>query len=210
MTACVCFTRQTGVSHLLCSNDFLLHNNPQFSTAKLIYLMGASGSGKDTLLKAIAGQAGKANLVVARRYITREKREGCEEHVPLSQAEFESRERDGDFLFNWRAHGFQYGIGREVLSELENGLHVILNGSRRYLATAQDIYPDLVPVCLEVSPEVLELRLKARGRETMQQVAARLERARDYASVIPDGITRVYNNAQIEDAAAQVLDLLVS
>ena len=171
--------------------------------------MGASGSGKDTLLDAIKATSTPADgIVIARRYITRERREGCEVHYPLSVPEFERLEREGHFLFNWHAHGFQYGIGREVLYALAGGRSVIMNGSRRYLATAREIYPQLIPVCLEVSPEILEQRLRSRGRETPQQIAQRLQRAIAYARVIPRGVIRVSNNGRIEAAAVRLLGLL--
>ncbi len=168
--------------------------------------MGASGSGKDTLLDAI--EARGAAAAIARRYITRDRREGCELHTPLSASDFERLEREGHFLFNWHAHGFQYGIGREVLDELAGGRSVVMNGSRRYLATAREIYPQLLPVCLEVSPGILEARLCSRGRETPRQIALRLQRAVAYARVIPRGVIRVSNNGSIEEAAEQVLGLL--
>jgi len=186
-----------------------LHNRDYQEAGKLIYLMGASGSGKDSLLHAVSGwqQAGQ-HVIAARRYITRKIRPGCEAHTALSQSNFDLRERAGDFLFNWQAHGFQYGIGREVLTELACGKHVVINGSRRYLVTAQDIYPGLIPVCLEVLPEVLEARLIARGRENAEEIAARLQRAEEFSNIIPDNAIRISNNDQIEVAAEQLYGLL--
>ncbi len=178
-------------------------------TGKLIYLMGASGSGKDSLLRAVAEwQKESGSIVAAQRYITRKVRPGCEPHTMLSQAEFDASERAGEFLFNWEAHGFQYGIGQKALAELKSGKHVVVNGSRRYLATAQGIYPNLVPLCLEVTPEILKLRLTARGRETPDEVTARLQQAQAYAGLIPDDVIRIDNNGHIESAAEQLRQLL--
>ena len=114
-----------------------MHNRDHHEAGKLIYLMGASGSGKDSLLHVVSGwqQAGQ-HVIAVRRYITRKIRPGCEVHTALSQPDFDLRERAGDFLFNWQAHGFQYGIGREVLSDLARGNHVVINGSRHYLVLA--------------------------------------------------------------------------
>ncbi|MCP4008354.1 MAG: phosphonate metabolism protein/1,5-bisphosphokinase (PRPP-forming) PhnN [Proteobacteria bacterium] len=186
-----------------------MHNKEPHEAGKLIYLMGASGSGKDSLLHVVSGwqQAGQ-RVIAARRYITREIRPGCEVHTALSQQDFDFCERAGDFLFNWQAHGFQYGIGREVLSELACGKHVVMNGSRRYLVTAQDIYPGLIPVCLEVLPEVLEARLIARGRENAEEISARLQRAEEFSKIVPDNTIRISNNDQIEAAAEQLRGLL--
>lgn len=171
--------------------------------------MGASGSGKDSLLHAVSEwqQAGH-HVVAARRFITRKARPGCEVHTVLSQTEFELRERAGDFLFNWQAHGFQYGIGREIVSNLAYGQHVVVNGSRRYLATAQGIYPGLVTVCLEVESDILESRLIARGRENTTEILARLQRAREFSSMIPPDTIRISNNSNIEVAVEQLRKLL--
>ena len=179
------------------------------SPGKLVYLMGASGSGKDTLLQAISRIPGlQGSLSIAQRHITRKTRENCEQHVPLSQQDFLEREREGEFLFNWQAHGYQYGVGKEVLGTLEEGRHVLMNGSRRYLRTARDIYPGLIPVALEVDPAVLRERLAARGRENETQISARLQRARDYAHSIPPDAVRIGNNERIEAAVRDLLESL--
>ena len=55
---------------------------------------------------------------------------------------------------------------------------MVVNGSRAYLDAARRNYPELLPVWIEVSPEVLRKRLLARGRETEQEIEARLQRHR--------------------------------
>lgn len=186
-----------------------MSDGPHATKGKLVYLMGASGSGKDTLLQTIARIPGLENSVlVVQRYITRESREHCEGHIAVSEHDFVLRERAGEFVFSWQAHGHHYGVGREVLDVLAEGRHVLMNGSRRYLQTARDIYPDLVPVSLEVEQEVLRKRLIARGREDAMQIRARLQRACDYAHSVPEDTMRIYNNDRIEVAARRLLDVM--
>ena len=63
--------------------------NEQKHSGKLVYLMGASGSGKDTLLQALDHIPGlHDHLLIAQRYITRKSRENCEQHIPLSRSAF--------------------------------------------------------------------------------------------------------------------------
>ena len=50
---------------------------------KLIWLMGPSGSGKDSLLEVLRQQE-HSDLLVAHRYITRPATAGCENHIALS------------------------------------------------------------------------------------------------------------------------------
>ena len=65
---------------------------------------------------------------------------------------------------------------------LNGGFDVVVNGSRAHLPQAQARYGTaLLPVCLQVSPEILRQRLQARGRESETEIAARLERAARYA-----------------------------
>lgn len=54
---------------------------------KLIWLMGPSGSGKDSLLAALR-QREQTQLLVAHRYITRDASAGSENHIALSEQEF--------------------------------------------------------------------------------------------------------------------------
>ena len=49
-------------------------------TGKLIWLMGASGSGKDSLLTELR-QREQTQLLVAHRYITRDASAGSENHI---------------------------------------------------------------------------------------------------------------------------------
>ena len=55
--------------------------------SRLVYLMGASGAGKDSLLDALRHDL-PPNLMVAHRYITRPANAGSENHIALSQHEF--------------------------------------------------------------------------------------------------------------------------
>lgn len=54
---------------------------------KLIWLMGPSGSGKDSLLAELRLRE-QTQLLVAHRYITRDASAGSENHIALSEQEF--------------------------------------------------------------------------------------------------------------------------
>ena len=122
-------------------------------TARLIYVVGASGSGKDSLMSyARSRLANESQVVFAHRYITRSADAGGENHVALTQEEFDSRRRAGLMAMHWESHGHAYGLGIEVNQWLAKGITVVVNGSREYLETAAQRYPELVPVWIEVSP----------------------------------------------------------
>lgn len=140
---------------------------------KLIWLMGPSGSGKDSLLAALR-QREHTQLLVAHRYITRAANAGNENHIALSEQEFFTRAGQNLLALSWHANGLYYGVGVEIDLWLHAGFDVVVNGSRAHLPQAQARYGKaLLPICLQVSPDILRQRLQARGRESETEIAAR-------------------------------------
>ncbi|WP_286808572.1 ribose 1,5-bisphosphokinase [Leclercia sp. UBA2479] len=147
---------------------------------RLIWLMGPSGSGKDSLLSALRQQE-HTQLLVAHRYITRAANAGSENHIALSEQEFFTRAGQNLLALSWHANGFYYGVGIEIDLWLHAGFDVLVNGSRAHLPQARARYEAaLMPVCLQVSPEILRSRLQSRGRESDHEIEQRLARAALY------------------------------
>lgn len=173
--------------------------------AKLIWLIGPSGSGKDSLLNALR-EAPPAGLMIAHRYITRAADAGGENHVALTEQEFTRRAALGFFAIRWQAHGFHYGIGSEIDLWLARGQNVLVNGSRLHLAQVMQRYGEqLMPLCLEVSPPVLAARLRQRGRESEAEIVRRLERA---TQPQPDGCLLLNNDGALSQTVQQLRQLL--
>lgn len=173
----------------------------------LWYVIGPSGAGKDSLLAyARARLPACGRLVFAHRYITRPADAGGENHVALSLEEFEQRERSGCFALSWRRHGLAYGLGMEVALWLDQGLDVVVNGSRSALPLAARRFPGLRPVWIVASPEALAARLAGRGRESPERVAQRLEEAA--ALTPPPGAAVLRNDGELAEAGERLLRLL--
>ncbi|WP_238914208.1 phosphonate metabolism protein/1,5-bisphosphokinase (PRPP-forming) PhnN [Achromobacter insolitus] len=175
---------------------------------RLIYLMGASGSGKDTMLRLLRAKLrGDEPVLVAHRYITRDSG-GTEDALRLTEDEFGRRAALGCFALRWTSHGLQYGIGIEIDAWLSCGAAVIVNGSRAHLEEAHSRYPALTAVEVTVDPALLARRLAGRGRESTEQIALRLARATQ-AFPVPRQcrLLRVCNDAAPETAAAVLLDI---
>lgn len=182
------------------------------AAARLYYVVGASGAGKDALLRYARERCGgSARVVFAHRYITRPAGAGGENHVALSAAEFAARRALGCFALTWEAHGLAYGIGREVQLWLEQGIDVVVNGSRAALGAAQAAFPSLVAVVVEASPPVIEERLASRGREAGAAAAARLVRGRELGPLADGpGLVRIRNDGPLEVAGEALRGLLES
>ncbi|TBN48773.1 phosphonate metabolism protein/1,5-bisphosphokinase (PRPP-forming) PhnN [Pseudomonas sp. BGI-2] len=143
---------------------------------RLIYLMGPSGSGKDSLIEAARLPLRSMSGEVVRRVITRSAESVGEDAIGVSPEEFAQRRDKGDFAMSWHANGLDYGIPIQIDHWLKDGRHVLVNGSRGHLAQALKRYPTLLPVLLTVKDEVLRERLLRRGRESVEEIEARLRR----------------------------------
>ena len=177
--------------------------------ARLIYIMGPSGSGKDSLMaEARLRLPAEAPVVFAHRYITRPADAGGENHVALSRDEFELRLSRGLFALSWESHGFAYGIGREIDIWMEAGLSVVVNGSREALSRFVMAYPELLPVLVDVPEEILRQRLGARGREDAGEIKARLVRARMAVVETPE-LLRFDNSGPLADRGRALAELIL-
>jgi ribose 1,5-bisphosphokinase len=177
--------------------------------ARLIYVMGASGCGKDSLMtSARTLLPADVPVVFAHRYITRPADAGGENHVALTRAEFQLRLNRGLFALHWESHGFSYGLGNEIDLWMTQGLSVVMNGSRQALPAALLSYPDLLPVLVTVPEEVLRQRLAGRGREDAQELERRLARARLDLGEVP-GLVHFDNSGPLAECGRALADLIL-
>lgn len=193
-------------------------------SGRLIYLMGPSGSGKDSLLNAARERLAERGCVIARRVITRSAEAVGEDAIGVAPAEFDQQEAAGAFALSWRANGLAYGIPRQIDDWLAAGQDVLVNGSRGHLAQARQRYPELLAILLQVDEAALRQRLQARGRESAEQIEARLARSRSFVvggalaatvaaeappTAAPTENPLVLNNSgPLDQAVTQLLQLL--
>ncbi len=183
-------------------------------SAPLVYVMGPSGAGKDSVLdRARTMLSVDAPIAFAHRYITRPADSGGENHVSLSRAEFALRRAHGLFAFHWQAHGNDYGIGREIEAWRGAGLTVVVSGSREHYEkmAGSDAGNDsgLHPVLITAALDKLRARLSARGRETSAAAANRLARSDAYA-VTDARLVTIVNDGTLDAAAEAFVRLLAT
>ena len=176
----------------------------------LVYVMGPSGAGKDSVLeRARALLPADSTVVFAHRYITRPADIGGENHVAVSLAEFEQRRAWGLFTFHWQAHGNHYGIGCEIHVWRQLGLTVVVSGSREHFKTTTGIDDDTLPVLITAPAECLAERLAARGREDSAAAAVRLQRSEAY--IVNDSrLVTIANSGALDTAAREFISLLAT
>ncbi|HDS1060022.1 MULTISPECIES: phosphonate metabolism protein/1,5-bisphosphokinase (PRPP-forming) PhnN [Pseudomonas] len=177
-------------------------------TGRLIFLVGPSGSGKDSLIDASREQLALAGVEIAHRVITRSAEAKGEAAQGVTPEQFDTLRAQGAFAMHWRANGLDYGIPRQVDQWLAAGRAVLVNGSRAYLPEARQRYPDLLAVLVEVKPEVLRQRLLARGRETAEEVEQRLARSARLQAAADPSVHVLDNSSTLEAAVAAFVSLL--
>jgi phosphonate metabolism protein PhnN/1,5-bisphosphokinase (PRPP-forming) len=182
-----------------------LHRSPLRRRGRLVYVIGPSGAGKDTLLAWVRERLpAQSALAFARRTITRPAGEG-ERHEPASEREFEARRARGEFAMHWEANGHRYGIGREILDQLEAGITVVVNGSRAHLSQARLAFRDLEVVHVTAPALLRGQRLARRAREAPAETKRRLARELH----VPAAALELENDGALELPAASLLRYLV-
>lgn len=174
----------------------------------LFLVVGPSGAGKDTLMDgARAALADNGDILFARRVITRPDDAGGEDHDAVTDGEFDARHKAGAFMLDWEAHGLKYGIPAAYADDLAAGRHVIANVSRSVIGEAISRYSPAVVLEVTASPDILSKRLAGRGRETEDEIRARL--ARHAASIPEEAVkTTISNDGTAEEGIAKFVAAL--
>jgi phosphonate metabolism protein PhnN/1,5-bisphosphokinase (PRPP-forming) len=179
---------------------------------RLVYVVGPSGAGKDSLLRWLVQHApAEQRLHLVRRTVTRPHpapagpstaSPALDEEEAVEEQAFADLLSSGAFAMHWQANGLSYGVRHAQLAPLASGAWVLLSGSRAHLAQAQTQFPGLRGVHVLASEAVLRERLLARGRESAEAVQARL--ARGLAHPAPPGALCIANDHSL-DAAGELL-----
>lgn len=176
---------------------------------QLIYVVGPSGAGKDSLLDWLRERL-PVSLPVhwVRRTITRPAHAGGEDHESVDAPTFEAALQTGGFALHWEANGLKYGIRQEELVPLANRHWVMLNGSRGHLEACCARYPGLTVLHITADMHILRSRLRQRGRESVEAIEARLQRFVNLAVPADSKLMEVHNNSSLDVAGHRLLSEL--
>jgi guanylate kinase len=171
-----------------------------------IILSAPSGAGKTTIAKRLLEV--RTDIGYSVSATTRAPRpdevDGVAYHF-LSTDQFAQAIRDGEFAEYARVHGNMYGtLRREVKRVTSSGRNVVMDIDVQGAAQFAASFPDAVRIfILPPSGEALVARLKGRGTEPREMIAARLRDAIAEIGVL-DEFEYVVVNDQLDRAVAQV------
>jgi len=171
--------------------------------ANVFVITGPSGVGKGTLIRTLLERVPELELSVSAT--TRRPRPGEAQDVDyhfLSEDEFERRVRAGEFVEHARYSGRRYGTLRsELEGKLAGGHPVVLELEVQGARQIRDAMPAAVQIFIAPpSEEALRARLIGRGTDDPDQVAARLETARQELRAQRE-FRHVVVNDRLEDAS---------
>jgi len=176
-------------------------------TGTLWLVVGPSGAGKDSLLEGAKERLKDSPAhVFVRREITRPAEAGGEDHIPVSVKRFEANRAAGAYVLSWGAHGLFYGIPATIAEDLGRGAQVIVNVSRSVIGEARARFADVRVIDITVPREILEARLRSRGRESDADIRKRLERAEAFSLDGP-GVVKFPNDRPLAESVAAFTEL---
>jgi len=176
----------------------------------LIYVVGPSGVGKDTLLAWLrANLPGHLPAHWAQRTIDRPTVPDGEAHESVTPDAFKSLLAAQSFALHWQANGHQYGIRHAQLSAVSHQL-VFVNGSREHLPLAAQAFAGMTILHITADKEILKQRLLLRNRESLAEIALRLNRLIALVPPAGCGFFEIQNNDSLQASGEQLLQAVIS
>lgn len=180
----------------------------QSKSAHLFIIAAPSGAGKTTLCREVRKRF--ADMLYSTSYTTRPLRSGEQEGVDyhfITAEDFKKGIATGKWAEWARVHGNYYGTSAEFLDKgLAEGRDILLDidvqGTRQIL----EQYPDSVAIfILPPSLEVLHQRLIARGTDSAENIAIRLQNAKKEMAQ-----QDLYHHTIVNDELSKAVSQLIS
>ncbi len=177
----------------------------------LFVVSAPSGAGKTTIVRRVISQLAGVGLSIS--CTTRAPRPGEHDRIDYSfitREEFVDREQAGKFIEWAEVHGDLYGTPKANLERLQHGEDLILEIDTQGARRIRERFGDAVLIfILPPSLEVLQGRLRSRGGDAEEAIAARMQNAQKEL----DQIARydyIVVNDEIEEATREVASIIIA
>ena len=173
-------------------------------------ITGPSGVGKGTLIRALMERVPEIELSISAT--TRQPRPGEThgvEYFFLTDEQFEDRIAAADFLEHASYSGRRYGTLRSELEQrVASGTPIVLEIEVQGARLVREAMPEAVQIFIEPpSEDALRTRLIGRGTDSPDQVAARLDTAREELLAREEFPHRVVND-RLETAVDELVEIV--
>ena len=149
-----------------------------FNSSRVIFFIGNSGSGKDTIMRKLKEnlELNDISVYIPKRRITRENHES-EKFISVNEETFLNLLNTNKFILSWFIYGNYYGyLKDDIMPYLDGKTYLFMNISRGVASKAVEIFPQSRFVRIVVDDEVAIQRIKNRKRDSEDMLNKRIER----------------------------------
>jgi guanylate kinase len=173
----------------------------------LFVVTAPSGAGKTTLVAALL--AADQNVQLSVSFTTRAPRPGevdGKDYHFVAREVFEQMIQNGDFLEHAEVYGNYYGTSQTWINNaIDTGRDILLEIDWQGAAQVRRLFPDVVGLfVLPPSVEVLEQRLKNRGKDSDEVIERRMAVAKEEISHVEE-FDYVIVNEHIDEAVRDIV-----
>ncbi|WP_293932197.1 guanylate kinase [Iodobacter sp.] len=173
----------------------------------LFVVTAPSGAGKTTLVAALL--AADQNVQLSVSFTTRAPRPGevdGKDYHFVAREVFEQMILNGDFLEHAEVYGNYYGTSQTWINKaIDTGRDILLEIDWQGAAQVRRLFPDAVGLfVLPPSVEVLEQRLKNRGKDSDEVIERRMAVAKEEISHVEE-FDYVIVNEHIDEAVRDIV-----
>lgn len=181
-------------------------------SGNLFIVSAPSGAGKTSLVTALLASNRQLDLSVS--YTTRAPRpgevDGREYHF-VSRETFMNMAKHGDFLESAEVYGNLYGTSQSwIAAEISDGRDILLEIDWQGADQVRRKFPNCISIfILPPSLQALETRLRARGQDSEQVIAQRLQASQEDIAHVAE-FDYVIINDRLDDALQQLSAIVVA
>jgi ribose 1,5-bisphosphokinase len=137
--------------------------------------------------------------------VTRPRHDGSE-HDQVSPEQFAHLASTKQLVWQWQAHGFNYGVNARYTNEVMAGKIVVVNGSREHCMVLQG-RSNVKVIQITTDAQTLLERLAQRGRDAPNEVNQRLARNAKFTQWHAD--LTLFNQGELAQAGTAFRDYLI-